>query len=150
MVTIVPGFISKQVWDWSAARAGEEARLGQIHRSSKAAVADGLKAWEANNPRPATDVRLVADHIGHVARIAGHDHVGLGGDYDGIPYTPSGLEGVDAYPRIFAELLRRGWSDANLAKLAGGNILHALRRAEAVAASLKDQPPALDKLPAAP
>ena len=150
MVTIVPGFISKEVWDWTAARAGEEARLGAIHRASKAAVADGLKAWEATNPRPATDVRLVADHIDHVARIAGHDHVGLGGDYDGIPYTPSGLEGVDAYPRIFAELIRRGWSDANLAKLAGGNILGALRRAEAVAASLKDQPPALDKLPAAP
>ena len=150
MVTIVPGFISKEVWDWTAARAGEEARLGAIHRASKAAVTDGLKAWETANPRPATDVRLVADHIDHVARIAGSDHVGLGGDFDGIPYTPSGLEGVDAYPRIFAELIRRGWSDANLAKLAGGNILHALRRAEAVAASLKDQPPALDKLPAAP
>ena len=150
MVTIVPGFISKDVWEWSAVRAGEEARLGAIHRASKAAVADGLKTWEATNPRPATDVRLVADHIDHVARIAGHDHVGLGGDYDGIPYTPSGLEGVDAYPRIFAELIRRGWSDANLAKLAGGNVLRALRRAEAVSSSLKDQTPALDKLPAAP
>jgi len=60
------------------------------------------------------------------------------------------LEGVDAYPRIFAELIRRGWSDGNLAKLAGGNVLRALRRAEAVAASMKDRPPALDKLPAAP
>ncbi len=150
MVTIVPGFISKEVWDWSARRAGEEARLGQVHRASKAAVADGLKAWDAANPRPATDVKLVADHIEHVARVAGHDHVGLGGDYDGIPYTPTGLEGVDAYPRIFAELIRRGWSDANLAKLAGGNVLQALRRAEAVAASMKDVPPSLDKLPAAP
>ena len=150
MVTIVPGFISKEVWDWSANRAGEEARLGAIHRASKAAVAEGLKAWEASNPRPATDVRLVADHIDHIARVAGHDHVGLGGDYDGIPYTPSGLEGVDAYPRIFAELIRRGWSDANLAKLAGGNVLRALRRAEAVAVSMKDVAPALDKLTAAP
>jgi membrane dipeptidase len=148
MVTIVPGFISKEVWDWSARRSGEEARLGQVHRASKAAVAEGLKAWEAANPRPATDVRLVADHIDHVARLAGHNHVGLGGDYDGIPYTPAGLEGVDAYPRIFAELIRRGWSDANLAKLAGGNVLRALRRAEAVAGTLKDRPPAMDKLPA--
>ncbi|WP_324809330.1 dipeptidase [Sphingomonas sp. LY29] len=146
MVTIVPGFISKDVWAWSANRAGEEARLGQIHRASKAAVADGLKAWELANPRPPTDVRLVADHIEHVARVAGHDHVGIGGDYDGIPYTPTGLEGVEDYPNIFAELIRRGWSDANLAKLAGGNVLRALRRAEAVSASMKDVPPAIDEL----
>ncbi|MEA1072728.1 dipeptidase [Sphingomonas sp. LY160] len=146
MVTIVPGFISKDVWAWSANRAGEETRLGQIHRASKAAVADGLKAWELANPRPPTDVRLVADHIEHVARVAGHDHVGIGGDYDGIPYTPTGLEGVEDYPNIFAELIRRGWSDANLAKLAGGNVLRALRRAEAVSASMNDVPPAIDEL----
>ena len=145
MVTIVPGFISKEVWDWSANRAGEEARLGQIHRASKAAVEAGLKAWEAANPRPVTDVRTVADHIEHVVRIAGHDHVGIGGDYDGIPYTPTGLEGVEDYPQIFAELIRRGWSDANLAKLAGGNVLNALRRAEAVSRSMKDVPPAMDR-----
>ena len=146
LVTIVPGFISKEVWEWSANRAGEEARLGQIHRASKAAVEAGLKAWEAANPRPATDVRTVADHIEHVARVAGHDHVGIGGDYDGIPYTPTGLEGVDDYPQIFAELIRRGWSDVNLAKLAGGNVLKALRGAEATARAMKDVPPAMDKL----
>jgi membrane dipeptidase len=147
MVTIVPGFISKDVWTWSANRAGEEARLGAIHRASRQAVADGLKAWDAANPRPVTDVRLVADHIEHVARIAGHDHVGLGGDYDGIPYTPTGLEGVETYPQIFAELIRRGWSDANLAKLAGGNVLDALRAAERVARDMEDVPPALDQMP---
>ena len=147
MVTFVPGFLSKAVWDWSAAQAAEEARLKAIHRASKAAVADGLKAWEAAHPRPLTDVRSVADHIDYIARVAGHDHVGLGGDYDGIPYTPSGLEGVDAYPRVFAELIRRGWTDANLAKLAGGNFLAALRRAEAVSREMKGVPPALDKLP---
>jgi membrane dipeptidase len=147
MVTIVPGFISKDVWTWSANRAGEEARLGAIHRASRQAVADGLKAWDAANPRPVTDVRLVADHIEHVARIAGHDHVGLGGDYDGIPYTPTGLEGVETYPQIFAELIRRGWSDANLAKLAGGNVLDTLRAAERVARDMEDVPPALDQIP---
>lgn len=147
MVTIVPGFISKDVWDWSARRAGEAARLEQVHRASKAAVADGLKAWEAANPRPATDVTTVADHIEHVARVAGYDHVGIGGDYDGIPYTPTGLEGVDAYPRLFAELIRRGWSDANLAKLAGGNAIRALRGAEATARAMRTEKPALDKLP---
>lgn len=147
MVNFVPGFLSPDVWTWSANRSGEEARLGALHRASKKAVEDGLKVWDAANPRPATDVKIVADHIEHVARVAGHDHVGLGGDYDGIPYTPTGLEGVETYPQVFAELIRRGWSDANLAKLAGGNVLNALRGAERVAAELKDAPPAMDKLP---
>ena len=69
----------------------------------------------------------VADHIEHVARVAGHDHVGIGGDLDGIPFSVGGLDGVEDYPLLFAELIRRGWSDANLAKLAGGNVLRALR-----------------------
>jgi membrane dipeptidase len=103
-----------------------------------------MKRWKR------ADVRTVADHIDHVARIAGYDHVGLGGDFDGIPYTPTGLEGVETYPVIFAELIRRGWTDENLGKLAGGNLLRVMRRAEAVAGSMKDIAPALDKLPAAP
>ena len=150
MVNWVPGFLSPAVWRWDGLRSAEEARLKTIHRASKAAVAEGVKAWEAANPRPVVTVTEVADHVEYVAKVAGHDHVGIGADLDGIPYTPTGLEGVETYPRLFAELIRRGWSDADLAKLAGGNLLRALRRAEAVAASLKDQPPALDKLPAAP
>jgi membrane dipeptidase len=146
MVNFVPGFLSKEVWTWSADKDAEEARLKAIHRASKANVAAGLKAWEAAHPRPATDVRTVADHIDHIAKVAGYDHVGLGGDYDGIPYTPTGLEGVETYPVLFAELIRRGWSDANLAKLAGGNTLRALRRAEAVSASMKKEPAALSPL----
>ena len=146
MVNFVPGFLSKDVWTWSADKDAEEARLKAIHRASKADVTAGLKAWEAAHPRPATDVRTVADHIEHIARVAGYDHVGLGGDYDGIPYTPTGLEGVETYPVLFAELIRRGWSDANLAKLAGGNVLRALRRAEAVSASMKNEPAALSPL----
>ena len=106
-----------------------------------------IEAWDRANPAPPIPVALVADHLDHIARVAGHDHVGLGGDLDGVPSTAVGLEGVDGYPLLFAELIRRGWSDANLAKLAGGNFLRALRRAEAVAASMKDVPPALDKLP---
>ncbi len=150
MVNFVPGFLSQQVWDWSAAQAAEEARLKAIHRSSKAAVDAGVKTWEAAHPRPATDVRIVADHIEHVAKIAGHDHVGLGGDYDGIPYTPTGLEGVETYPRVFAELIRRGWNDSDLAKLAGGNVLRALRGAEATAKAMRNVAPAMDKAPPAP
>ena len=150
MVNFVPGFISQEVWTWSADRNAEEARLKALHRASKSTVETGLKVWEDAHPRPATDVRTVADHIEHVAEIAGHDHVGLGGDFDGIPYTPTGLEGVESYPLVFAELIRRGWSDSDLAKLAGGNLLRVLRRAEAVATSMRDVAPAMDKLPAAP
>ncbi len=147
MVTWVPGFLSPAVWRWDGLRAAEEARLKSIHRASTAAVAEGVKLWQTANPRPQVTVTQVADHVEHVARVAGHHHVGIGADLDGIPYTPTGLEGVEAYPVLFAELIKRGWSDADLARLAGGNVLRALRRAEAVAGSMRDVAPALDKLP---
>jgi membrane dipeptidase len=150
MVNFVPPFLSKEVWEWGAAQSAEEARLKALHRASKAAVEAGLKAWEASHPRPPTDVTTVADHIDHIVAVAGHDHVGLGGDFDGIPFTPTGLVGVETYPLLFAELIRRGWTDQNLAKLAGGNVLRALRGAEAAASAMKGVPPALDKLPPAP
>ena len=143
MVNFVPDFISDAVWHWGAEKNAEEARLKAFHRNSTAEVAAGLKAWEAAHPRPPVTVTTVADHIEHVAKVAGYDHVGIGGDLDGIPYTPTGLTGVQDYPNLFAELIRRGWSDQNLAKLAGGNVLRVLRRAEAVAASMKDEPAAL-------
>jgi membrane dipeptidase len=110
---------------------------------SRARVAEGLKAWEAANSRPAVTVAQVADHIEHVVRVAGHDHVGIGGDLDGIPFGVERLDSADGYPLLLAELIRRGWSDGNLAKLAGGNILRALRGAEATAASMKDVSPSM-------
>jgi membrane dipeptidase len=143
MVNFVPDFISDAVWHWGAEKNAEEARLKVFHRNSKAEVEAGLKAWESAHPRPAVTVAAVADHIDHVAKVAGHDHVGLGGDFDGIPYTPEGLTGVQDYPALFAELIRRGWSDQDLGKLAGGNVLRALRQAEAVAASMKNEPASL-------
>ena len=147
MITIVPGFISQAVWDWSANRAGEEARLKAIHRASKAKVEAGLEAWEAANPRPPTDVRTIADHVDHVARVAGHDHVGIGADMDGIPYGTLDFDGVEDYPLLFAELIRRGWSDRDLAKFSGGNVLRVLGKAEAVSRAMAGVPPAMDKLP---
>ncbi len=149
MVNFVPPFISQAVWDWSADRAGEEARLKTIHRASKAKVEAELVKWDSAHPRPATDVRTVADHIEHVVKVAGREHVALGGDFDGIPFTPAGLEGVESYPSLFAELIRRGWSNRDLAGLAGANVLRVMRKAEGVAASMKDVPPAMDRLPAA-
>jgi membrane dipeptidase len=150
MVNFVPDFISDAVWHWGAEKNAEEARLKAFNRDSKAEVEAGLKAWVEAHPRPVTNVATVADHIEHVAKVAGYDHVGSGGDMDGIDSTPQGLDGVEDYPALFAELIRRGWSDANLAKLAGGNVLRALRQAEAVSASMKSQPAALSPVDEAP
>ena len=105
---------------------------------------------EAAHPAPAVTVANVADHVEHVAKVAGYDHVGIGADLDGIDSTPDGMTGVQAYPLLFAELIRRGWSDANLAKLAGGNVLRALRKAEQVAASMKNEPAAMSDVDTAP
>lgn len=150
MVNFVPDFVSDAVWKWGAEKNAEEARLKVFHRNSTAEVEAGLKTWEAAHPRPPVTVSAIADHIEHVAKVAGYDHVGLGGDFDGIPYTPEDLTGVEDYPVIFAELIRRGWSDENLAKLAGGNVLRALRQAESVAASMKNEPAALSDVDTAP
>ena len=147
MVTFVPAFLAPEFWAWNRERSAQEARLKALTPFSAALVKDGLEKWDVANPKPRLAVSQVADHIDHVARVAGHDHVGIGGDLDGIDHTVPGLGGVDGYPLLFAELIRRGWSDANLAKLAGGNFLRALRRAEAVSAAMKDVAPALDKLP---
>ena len=146
MITFVPPFLSAQNWAWFRSRSGEEARLKAMYPFSKAQVEVGLKSWEAANPRPEVDVAAVADHVEHVVRVAGHDHVGIGGDLDGISTTVVGLDSADDYPNLFAELIRRGWSDANLAKLAGGNVLRALRRAEAVSASMKGRPASMATL----
>ena len=93
--------------------------------------------WEAAHPPPARRWRQVADHIEHVRQVAGVDHVGIGSDFDGIDYVPVGLEDVSKFPDLFAELIRRGWTDADLKKLAGQNLLRVLRQAEATAARLQ-------------
>ena len=111
---------------------------------------EGLKAWEAAHPRPPVTVATVADHIEHIVKVAGYDHVGIGGDFDGITDTVDGLDGVEDYPNLFAELIRRGWSDQDLSKLAGGNVLRVLRAAESVSASMKNEPAALSPVDEAP
>lgn len=146
MVTFVPAFLTGEVWAWSRERSAEEARLKGFYPFSKARVDAGLKSWEAAHPRPNAHVSDVADHIEHVVRLAGHDHVGIGGDLDGITTTVPGLDSADDYPNLFAELIRRGWSDRDLAKLAGGNFLRVLRQAEAVARSLEDEEPTIATL----
>jgi len=134
MVNFFPAFTSTEVWQWGARRLAEEARLKALNPGNPDVVTGGVAQWVAANPRPEIDVRAIADHIEHIARIAGRDHVGIGSDFDGVPFLPVGLDGVEDYPALFVELMRRGWSDSDLAKLAGGNLLRAMRAAERVAA----------------
>jgi membrane dipeptidase len=143
MVNFYPGYVSDAFRRWNADVAAEEARAKSLYNGRPEAREAAVKAWEKAHPFPPVTVSDVADHIDHVAKVAGHDHVGIGGDLDGIDTAPIGLGTVSGYPLLFAELIRRGWNDRNLAKLAGGNILRAMRQAEAVAASMKDEPPSL-------
>jgi membrane dipeptidase len=143
MITFVPSFLTAPDWAWARERLAEEARLKSLYSFSKERQDAELKRWEAAHPAPPVRVSDVADHVGHAARVAGHDHVGIGGDLDGIDRTVIGLGSADGYPNLFAELIRRGWSDVNLAKLAGRNILRAMRGAEAVAKQMNSQPASL-------
>ncbi|HEY0137450.1 MAG TPA: dipeptidase [Nannocystis sp.] len=106
-------------------------------------VADHRKVKQPRQPAPRATLAQVADHIEHVRRVAGADHVGIGGDFDGMSSAPVGLEDVSKYPQLFAELVRRGWSDADLEKLAGRNLLRVLRAAEAVAREQATRPASL-------
>jgi membrane dipeptidase len=131
MITFVPAFIDQARADWQTRRQAQQLVAGQ-----GAEGAARMKQWDADNPRPVSTLAMVADHIDHAARVAGHDHVGLGGDFDGVPDLPVGLGDVSTYPALFAELARRGWSDADLRKLAGLNFVRVLRANEKVARQL--------------
>ncbi len=146
MVNFAPTYVSDARRRWEAERLAEQARnssppfgglyIGQPERATAA-----LKSWDAANPQPPVTLTDVADHIGHIAKVAGSDHVGLGSDFDGIPETPTGLEGVDRFPALLRELARRGWSDADIAKVAGGNLLRVMAQAESVSARLRAERP---------
>ena len=147
MVTFVPGFISERLRIWNSEQAAEVTRLTVLNQGDPDAVRDGLTAWAAANPTPTADIDDVVAHIQHVRDVAGIDHVGLGGDFDGVDSLPEGVEGVDAYPRILAELMRRGWSEADIRKLAGENLLRTMRAVEAAATAERGQRPNLAQLP---
>ena len=149
MVTFVPGFVSETVRTWGAARSAEDARLKSLNPGDPAAVTAGMQAWMAANPAPRAGIADVVAHIQHVRDVAGIDHVGLGGDFDGVGSLPDGLEGVDAYPRLLAALMANGWSEADIRKLAGENVLRVMRRVEAVAAGKRGERPNLARLPEA-
>ena len=143
MVTFVPGFINETVRAWSADRAAEDARLKAINPGAPDAVTAGLAAWTQAHPIPRAAVSDLLAHIQHVREVAGIDHVGLGGDFDGIDALPEGITGVDAYPAILAALMQAGWTEADIRKIAGENMLRVMRAVEAVAASKADERPGM-------
>lgn len=147
MVTFVPGFINEQVREWGANRAAQQARRNSLHPGDPERVRRELAEWVAANPVPRATLDDVVAHIQYVRDKAGIDHVGLGGDFDGVDSLPVGVEAVDAYPRILAELIKRGWTDADIRKLTGENMLRVMRGVEAVAARKQSERPNLSRLP---
>ncbi|MEP6729027.1 MAG: dipeptidase [bacterium] len=142
MVPFVNSFVSKAVFADDNETIRLTASLKTRFPSDTAAQRREFQAWRTAHPRPTATIADVADHIDHVRKMAGVDHVGIGSDFDGITETVVGLEDVSKFPMIFAELARRGWSDADLRKLAGENVLRVLKRAEVVSAKLKRERPA--------
>ena len=143
MATFVPKFILPAAIAWTkAADANMEANgLHALDTTPEAMTVQ--RAFEAANPRPMATPATVADHLDHMREVAGIDHIGIGGDYDGTAFTPQGLEDVSGYPNLIAELLTRGWSQAELSKLTWGNAVRVLRDAEAGARQLGDERPSI-------
>ncbi len=146
MVTFVPGFVTERVRERASRYAAEEARLKLLNPGDPPAVTQGMAAWAEANPLPSATIDDVVAHIQHVRDVAGIDHVGLGGDFDGVDALPVGVEGVDAYPHILAALMRNGWSEGDIRKLAGENVLRVMRAVEAVAAARAAERPSLASL----
>ncbi len=137
MVTFVPGFISQEVADWNLRQSAQQQLIRNQFPGDEASARAALERWRAGNPEPRATLTQVADHIDHVRKVAGIDHIGLGGDFDGITSVVQGLEDVSKYPDLTAELLRRGYSDEDVKKVIGANVLRAWRQAEQVAAGLQ-------------
>jgi membrane dipeptidase len=129
MVAFVPTFVSQECREWDLdvtddmATRGEDARNLSLHTAA-------AERWARHHPRPVATVGQVADHIEHVREVVGVEHVGIGGDFDGYPVMPDGLEDVSGYPSLIAELIARGWSDADLAALTRANLIRVLSDAE--------------------
>ena len=141
MAVAYPAFLSEAYRQWTADNAAETARLKSLNPGDPDAVTKGVAAWTGVHPRPQATVSQWADHIDHIRKIAGIDNIGLGGDYDGMEIGPIGAEDVAGYPVLFTELARRGYSQADLEKIASRNIMRVLRGAEAYAASVTSMEP---------
>ena len=139
MVTFVPGFVNAKVNAWNTRQTAEQDRLKAAFPNDAAAVKAGVDRWSAANPAPAATISDVADHVDHIRKVAGIDHIGIGSDFDGISQKVQDLDNVSTYPRLTAELLRRGYSDADIRKILGQNILRVMRDVEKVSKRLQSE-----------
>ena len=148
MVIAYPGHVSRERQVWGAAYDAEQARAKAFHPGDPDAAKAAFGEWMTANPVPVATVSQMADHVDHIRKIAGIDHIGIGGDYDGMPIGPEGMEDVSGYPKLFAELARRGYSRADLMKISSGNMMRVMRAAERYAAAHRDDRPIEAPLPA--
>lgn len=147
MVTFVPSFVSTESLLYYAEKQAQEARFKTLQPTlTKEERDELLEQWEDDDPGPKATIADVADHIDHIREVAGIDHIGIGSDFDGISSTPEGLEDVSKFPYLFAELLRRGYSDEDVKKIAGFNVLRVMREVEKTATELQDTTHASDAL----
>ncbi len=160
MVNFYPGYVSEARGHWLADRAAEQTRYSSppydgIYIGQPERAAAALKQWEAAHPMPAVSLAELADHVDHIRKIAGIEHVGLGSDMDGVEDLPGGMTGVDGFPLLLKELMRRGWPDADLRALLGANLLRVMAGNEDFARSRSNELPStasieeLDRVPAA-
>ncbi|MEL1251228.1 dipeptidase [Aurantiacibacter gilvus] len=141
MTVGLPGYLSETQRVWYAARQAEQARLEAWWQGRPDLVEAGLAEWDEANPTPDATISDWADHIDHVREVAGIDHIGIGGDYDGMASGPVGMEDVTGYPALFTELARRGYSQDDLEKISYRNMLRVMRGAEEYAAAHADEAP---------
>jgi membrane dipeptidase len=138
MVTFVPKFVNPDAAAWHQQAVDEAAEQG-IRQADAAAFSPFYRDYRARNPEPPATLADVVRHCEHVREVAGVEHVGVGGDYDGVEVLPQGMGDVTAYPALLEALAERGWSDDDLAGLTSGNVLRVMREAEAGARALQEQ-----------
>jgi membrane dipeptidase len=139
MINFYSGFVEPRGAQQMRSMFDVQRRLREQHPNDPEAARRAYAQWRRDNPVPRGTVGTLADHIDHVRRVAGIDHVGLGSDYDGVTSLPEGMDDVSRFPYLTAELLRRGYSDEDVAKVLGGNILRIMRQAEQTATRLQGE-----------
>ncbi|MDJ0979775.1 MAG: dipeptidase [Erythrobacter sp.] len=141
MVVALPGYLNEERRQWHSRWQAENARLAALNQGRPDLVEVGMEQWVAANPEPETMVSHMADHIDHIRAVAGVEAVGIGGDFDGMPSGPVGFEDVSGYPALFAELVRRGYSQAELEMIASRNVIRVMRAVEDHAATQRGAAP---------
>jgi membrane dipeptidase len=141
MQVAYPEYVSEALRQWEAEDAAEKAKQASLFPGQPDKAKAAVAAWEETHPAPKSTIAEMADQIDHIREVAGIDHIGIGGDYDGMATGPVGMEDVSGYPKLFTELARRGYTKQDLEKISSGNIMRVKRAAEAYAAAHKDDPP---------